>query len=298
MDRLTSIVVGVDFSPASASAVSQGVRMAAWNRAKVRAVHVVDLLSVAEMEAAFAPLQANLYDTLKKDALAEWKRFAGTIPGAGDVTLDVVLGSASASLLGEAGRHGAGLLVMGMQGMATRRGVGTTATRCVRHAGCPVLLAQEGKAAKFSRVVVGVDFSETSRQALERAIRVAAQDGSEVHAVHVFSAPWLGLHFRPSVLKDDPAAQAQYRDVLRERLGAFCRGEGADAAWAKVRLEIIEHASHGVGLAEYVRQSGADLLVIGTRGKTNLRDMLMGSTAERVVREAPCSVLTIPPRDV
>ncbi|MBM4361664.1 MAG: universal stress protein, partial [Deltaproteobacteria bacterium] len=41
--------------------------------------------------------------------------------------------------------------------------------------------------------------------------------------------------------------------------------------------------------------SAADLVVLGTRGRTNLRDLFLGSTAERVVRECPCSVLAVPP---
>ena len=50
LDRLTSIVVGIDFSPASATALAQGLRLAEWNRAKLRAVHVIDTLVVVEHE--------------------------------------------------------------------------------------------------------------------------------------------------------------------------------------------------------------------------------------------------------
>ncbi len=49
------------------------------------------------------------------------------------------------------------------------------------------------------------------------------------------------------------------------------------------------------GIIEFTRQVAADLVVLGTRGRTKLRDMLLGSTADRVVREAPCSILTVKP---
>jgi nucleotide-binding universal stress UspA family protein len=61
------------------------------------------------------------------------------------------------------------------------------------------------------------------------------------------------------------------------------------------RFTVFEFTGHSAGITEFVRQVDGDLVVLGTRGRTSLRDMLLSSTAERVVREAPCSILTVKP---
>jgi nucleotide-binding universal stress UspA family protein len=63
----------------------------------------------------------------------------------------------------------------------------------------------------------------------------------------------------------------------------------------KAHYEIFDYQGYGAGITEFVKQVNGDLVVLGTRGRTNLRDMLLGSTAERVVRDAPCSILAVKP---
>jgi universal stress protein E len=290
-----SVVVGVDFSACSASALAQGVRIAAWTRQPVHALHVIDTLALVELEAAFAPSGLDLLPHLREEARASWDRLSRDVAGAAGASFEVVVGNPLSALVEGVHRHRAGLLVLGVHGERAHRGAGMLAGAATRAAPANVLLVQEGRAAAFRTVVVGIDYSETSRLALEAAMRLAAQDGSQVHVVHVYRAPWAGLHLRPPAIRDDPTAQARYRDILRQRLEAFCEPGSPQTLWTRPRFEVIEHRSHGVGLAEYVRTSGADLVVLGTRGRTNLRDVVLGSTAERVVREAPCSVLAVRP---
>ncbi|MBI3107868.1 MAG: universal stress protein [Candidatus Rokubacteria bacterium] len=61
---------------------------------------------------------------------------------------------------------------------------------------------------------------------------------------------------------------------------------------------MFDFPGHGRGITEFVEQVDGDLVVLGTRGRTNLRDILLGSTAERVVRDARCSILTVTPESV
>jgi nucleotide-binding universal stress UspA family protein len=89
--------------------------------------------------------------------------------------------------------------------------------------------------------------------------------------------------------------QRQYREGLRHRLEAFGEPLRPEMAQFGVRYEIFDYPGHGRGLTEFAPQVGRDLVVLGTRGRTNLRDLLLGSTAERVVRDAPCSILVVKP---
>jgi len=71
----------------------------------------------------------------------------------------------------------------------------------------------------------------------------------------------------------------------------------ASRAALNVTLDIAEHDHYGRGIAAYAKQHHADLLVLGTQGRTNLRYALLGSTTERVLNELPCSALAVKPAE-
>jgi nucleotide-binding universal stress UspA family protein len=144
-------------------------------------------------------------------------------------------------------------------------------------------------------VIACVDFSDTSRKALDQAARSAAHDGAVLRVLHVFDAPWHRLHYRAPTPQASADYQKQYRDGLRRRLEAFCEPVVPEVTGLEARYEIFDYRGHGAGISEFVKQVDGDLVVLGTRGRTNLRDILLGSTAERVVRDTPCSILAVKP---
>lgn len=79
---ISSIVVGADFTPCSAVALGQAMRIAAWSGAKLHVVHVIDTTVVIEIEEALSPMQQGIRDGLVKDAERAWAEFAKCIPGA------------------------------------------------------------------------------------------------------------------------------------------------------------------------------------------------------------------------
>src|SRR5690606_15338957 len=114
--------------------------------------------------------------------------------------------------------------------------------------------------------------------------------------LHVFSPPWRRFHYRAPTPQATVDFQRQYAEALRGRLQGFCEPLHHEMSYLKPSYDVVEYTgSHGTAIGEFVREHGADLVVLGTRGRTNLRDVLLGGTAERVVRDAACSILTIPP---
>ncbi len=292
----TSVVVGTDFSPCSAVAVRQARRIAAWSNASVHVVHVIDTTVVIEVESALSPMQQGIRDALTLDAQKAWADFASTIPGAAGLPLQVSINNRLVGILDHARTHKADLLVMGAFG--DRRpdvGFGTVATACVRKSMTDVLLARDTQPGPYSCVVAAVDFSDTSARALARAALFAAQDGAELHVLHVFTAPWRQLHYRAPTPLVQPHEQKQYRDALERRLAEFVRPIADLHAGLRLRTVCSDDAGHRSGIVEYARTVAADLIVLGTRGRTNLRDVLLGSTAEKALDESPCSVLAIKP---
>lgn len=300
MNLLASIVVGTDFSPCSAVAIEQALRIGAKFRSKVFAVHVVDTVVVIEVERRTTAFQAAIREGLIRDAKAAWSKFASGIPGAADLGVSVEVNNRVAGLLQHAADVHAELIVLGAFGEHPPVvGLGTVASGCVRDAACDVLLVRDTKRGPFTSIVACVDFSDTSLRALEIAARLAVADDAKLRVLHVYQGPTNLFPFLSSVVDVMNDANAQIKAEATQRVAQMIdtalKNAGAECASLKPSVHINDAAGHGRGIVDFVTQHGADLIVLGTRGQTNLRDVLLGSTAERVLRSAPCSILAIKP---
>ena len=142
----------------------------------------------------------------------------------------------------------------------------------------------------MKRLVCATDFSEGAAAAERQAAALARALGAELLLLHVASeAPlWRETLGTPAVRAVFEAQRKWATDVLAERAVALA----AQGVTARGRLEV------GVPWKEIVRvaaDEGAEMIVMGTQGRTGLDRWLLGSVAERVVRRAPCPVLTVRP---
>jgi universal stress protein E len=298
MDRLQSIIVGVDFTPSSAAAVRQAIRIAKWNRSQLKAVHVVDSLVLAAVQDAAIAFNGDVRRDLVEDAREAWKKFIADLPESSGLELLVEIGSPRAGVLQAVRDFKADLLVLGVTGASGAPGVGTLASACVRKAQSPVLLAQQNQFGPFRRIVACVDFSDTSRIALERAIRTAAQDSAALDVLHVYYGPWNRPNYWEPAWPVKTEIKTQYANSIEDKLREFATPFRHELEYLKAEYHVVDHpGNHGVAIGEFVHRHNADLVVLGTRGRTNLRDMIIGSTAERVVRDVPCSILAVRPPD-
>lgn len=295
MDKLQSIVVGIDFTSCSAVALRQAMRIAAWHGARVQVVHVIDTLVAQEMEETLTSLQANIRTRLVDDARAGFKAFAADVPGAADLPVDVRVDNRINGILHHLDEHKADLLVLGAFGTNPDVGVGTVATACVRRAASPVLLVRDNQHGPFRTIVAAVDFSETSFQSLENAARVALQDRAALHVVHAFQGPWHVIHYRAPTAEADPGFRKQFTDAMQHRLEAFVARLGQAARDLQPTIKLVEHTSSGAAIVEYAQKADADLVALGTHGRSGLRELFLGTTAERVLRKCRSSILTANP---
>ncbi len=295
MESLRTILVGVDFTAGSAAALREAIRIAQWKQAQIEVLHVIDTLVVVQLEEMMSPMVQGIQTELVAEAKSHWERFSARIEGAAGLPFHVGVNNAAYELVARVKDKKTDLLVLGAHGDKKGRGVSTLGADCVRRANSKVMLVRDSKPGPFKRIVACIDFSETSRLALEQAVAIAAQDDAHVHAVHVVKMPGEGFSLFSSKKSVSETDRARYREQLRTRLEEFCKPTDPQVVWARPRFELIEHSNHGQGIAEYVEKSDADLVVLGTRGRTNIRDLVLGSTAERVLRDATCSVLTVRP---
>lgn len=292
MNQLKNILVAVDFSDCSKAALAQAVRIAGWNGAKLHAIHVIEPLVVSNVAWSMHATDSDATDLVYRQAharLAAWIQEAG-----GQAEISVVVGVPIHEVLVQVRAVSADLLIAGARGStAPIQGAGTLASKLARKAPTKVLLVSEGGAVPFRRIVACVDFSPASGLAVEQATRVAGREGSEIHCLHVFYPPWRRLHYRAPTPEASPDFQKQYTDALQGRLEEFVdQHEGFD-----LRCVLFPWSSYAQGIAQYAKEVKADLVILGRRGHTTLRYIVMGSTAERLLRELPCSVLTVVPPD-
>jgi nucleotide-binding universal stress UspA family protein len=199
MSGWKSLVVGLDFTPCPAAALRQAISIAERTQAALQVVHVIETLVVMDLEAALRPFQADVRAGPVRDARDAWPEFTAGIPGASALELEVEIDNPVAASLPRVRERSADLLVLGTHGTPPPdRGAGTLATARVRKARAPVLLVRDLHSGPFTSVVACIDFSATSRAALEEAMRVATQYSAALHVPRVFHAPWHRLHQRPA----------------------------------------------------------------------------------------------------
>jgi nucleotide-binding universal stress UspA family protein len=137
---------------------------------------------------------------------------------------------------------------------------------------------------KIEKILVPLDFSPASMVALDRAVWLAKQFRSAIHLVHVYppdeaSAPGAG-HLLFQSAKAIERLNEELAGIHRKHIPTF-RAENCHIRSGRPYEEIVRLA----------REIDADLIALSTRGQSGLKHLLLGSTAERVVRNAPCPVL-------
>ena len=299
MDCLKNIVVGVDFSYFSRFALEQAARMAGGNQAKMHPLHVVDTSMVNHLKEFWGCRRALIGS---QDAIAKIRETAQTqleemVGKVEDVSFhaDAITGTPFLELLRRVKGTSADLLVLGSNGSSDPlKGAGVLATKCVRKAATKVLLVRADHANPFKNVVVCVDFSESSYRVIEQAVRVAQQDGASLHLLHVCSSPWKGASYFP---RPSPEDQHHHSDSLSERLQVALQPFESETGVLQVETDVVENARESDGIVQFIEDVQADLVVVGTRGRTGMRAVLLGTVAEHIVRESPCSVLAVKPDD-
>jgi nucleotide-binding universal stress UspA family protein len=146
----------------------------------------------------------------------------------------------------------------------------------------------------FKCILVTTDFSEAGDHAIAHAFRMAADHGAEVVLLHVVETivapnPLYAHYYLTDPLSPEAQAsvEAEARQALLERIPK-------DGAIAGVPHRVV--VSQGLPAEEIIRTTAeeqADLVVISTHGRTGLKHLLLGSTAERVIRHVHCPVLVV-----
>ena len=141
----------------------------------------------------------------------------------------------------------------------------------------------------ITRILCPVDFSETSRRAIEQAAAIAGWYGARLTALHVYVPSFAPIPGLPELT--DRVSERELQRV-RDETTAFCDVARTLGTPVDVAVEV-GHAA--VQILECAGALSADLIVMGTHGASGFEHLVLGSVTEKVLRKAICPVLTVPP---
>ena len=238
---------------------------------------------------------------LMKQATGELARLKARAADHGiAVRTRIETGIPSELVLAAAVAEDADLIIVGTAGKSGLAHVllGSTAERIIRTASCPVLAVRmdgsgaehttgsTSQSATLDRILVPVDFSDCSLDALEYAVAVAQRAQASVMLLHVMEPASYGLDFTVP----NRAAREHEREVLTERLASLVAA--LDAAHVKSE-SLVRGGLPRDSILEAARAWSADLIVMGTHGRGGLSHALYGSVVESVLRKSHCPILTV-----
>jgi nucleotide-binding universal stress UspA family protein len=300
---IRTILVPIDFSKLSRSAIETASDLARRSGAVVHLVHVHEFNYPPGFMAPL-PMPVVTFRDEEVTRRSRHLRMLAKQYGLSSANCHYVDGSPTyREICQVANEISADLIVMpthGYKGMS-HFFAGSTAERIVQHSPCPVLVARDsgrtpGRTLSKSTVrsidtiLVPVDFSQTSFQALEYAIDFAELVAARLIVVHavemgaIFTADSYGI-YDASVLQEAARKDAETQIQRFVKLAKFGRVPFETAITVERAVPEI------CALAE---QHDVDLIIMATHGRTGFKHLLIGSVAERVVRSANRSVLVVP----
>ena len=303
MIELKKILYTTDFSESAEEALRYAAMLAGEFGAELHLLHVISLFNEGEVkpEEVFPEMEKhaeNYAEELHRDADRRIDRKIEDHSGHNlEMFKHIERGfSPHEEIIRVAGELKVDLLVMGTYG---RGGVahflfGSTAEQVVRTVNCPVLTVrhhapQRRDIQEIKNILFPTDFSEYSKKALPYALSFASRYGATLHVLHVFEQ-----RVHPAFYIVDKSTPFDLDNDLRDRaldaLDEFVYSDLRD----KISFNCeVTSGTPFVEIINFARAREIDMIVIATHGLTGLEHMIIGSTTERVVRKAPCPVLSV-----
>jgi universal stress protein A len=145
----------------------------------------------------------------------------------------------------------------------------------------------------FKRILCGVDFSSESLDAFRVAVETARLHSASLHVLHVIEAQPVVSELPPVHGMGEVAVQLVSKAT--EAVESLVVSAGPDLRAVAVTTEVSTGGLASEEILARARERKTDLVVVGARGRTSFEELIVGSTAERVTREASCSVLIVRP---
>jgi universal stress protein A len=313
--RLRRILIPTDFSEASRESADWALALAALTGAEPILLHILARRANRHW------ISPDELLGLATGEVVRWKeRLEPFYPGLVREARVVAAETPAEGILSFASERGCDLIVLATTGVSAVRAalLGTNARRVVRASECPVLVlpasnrvaadaflrkargipeekppakqvANDGAKPRLSRILVATDLTPASAAAVRQAILIARENGSFLLLAHAYQPPSLLLEgYVPAATYErwDESLQSELRMKMQPVLDE-AKGAGVSAE------PLLLPGSPLEAITGAAKDTGADLLVVGTHARTGVPRFFLGSVAARIVSTAPCPVLTV-----
>lgn len=304
MQRFRNILVLTDGSSRSRVAVERAATLAQISKARLTALSVLEGLPREWLQLTAAVHPADLWDVVAKERRQRLDRLvAGAWTENAGYPTKVLVGSPFIEVIKEVIRQKHDLVMMVADGEGGVRDVlfGATSTRLMRKCPCPVWVLKSGRRRNYARVLAAVDpapsdadHTSMNLKIVELASSLARLEGSLLHLVHAWTPETQRIWRLGSRLNDSEVAEI-------DRAGRDAHSNCFDELIARVPTEDLRMQRHllkgdaGDLIPRLASRLGIDVIVMGTVCRIGVPGLLIGNTAEKVLRRVSCSVLTVKP---
>lgn len=283
VDRL---LFPTDGSDAAQDGVAYALAVAADANAELVVLHVADTSEISHTR-----IDGEVVDAFVREGESIVEETVGnTDTHDVDVTTDVVQGVPDETIVQYAEQYDIDLIVMPTRGrQGVEHLVGSVTERVLRRAPMPVLALPPGVDAEahypYEDILVAVDGSDPSDAAVAAAADAARRHGASLHLVHVVEESLLGGRF-PGSTEDVETEAETILDRAEDEIPSTFSGA--------VTTSVQQASSVEKGLLDYAEANGIDLVVSGSSGGSGLGQYLIGSTTEKLIRNASVPVMAVP----
>ena len=291
-----NILYATDLSEQSSLALPHGVAIAKRYGAKLTVCHVMDVAPTAVQEGLFAavPVPLEAIEEARERADAGIRSLLRGSSTSWEVR--ILEGRAAVEIPRLAAEIDADLVIVPTHGRPgwKRALLGSVTDQLVHGLEAPLLTVPPAVPLKIddfapNKIVLGCDFSPDSMQAVSHASAIAQEYQAELHLVHVLE-PSIYRMLEKNVTELVLRLEEAVRESVGHRLHELLSEEVCE--WSRVVTAVLSGTAHAE-ILRYAKDVGADLIVVGVRGHRNLHEFLVGSTTDRILRQAPCPVLTL-----
>lgn len=288
------IFVATDFSAGAAQAIARAGRLPLAEGGKVTITHVLSDRIPKKARADAEKLARRHLEQASKSL-----RKAAAALGRRDINVlsELCEGQPYVELIRHARSVGADLIVIGRHGRRPVRDmfIGSTAERVIRAGDLPVLVVSRKASRSYRRPLLAVDLEDTCRSVVTVALRALGPEVTNATMVHAYHVPFEGFITPGASPGDMTDLRKEYRQMAVSGLAKLQASlSPLGVQWQTVTVRGDPRTAM---LAEAVRRR-ADLIAVGTHGRSGIAHALIGSVAEWVIQTAACDVLVARPARV
>ena len=290
----TALLAATDFSPPARRAAERAAQLAAANGNRLALLHCLDASALEDLR-RWLGSSGGAEQAVLDEAGEQLAELAATLRHGHGIAVEeqVARGGRVREICEAARRAGAGLIVVGHSGSGAqlwRLALGSTAEAVLRRCDAPVLSVRQPVRGPYRNVLVPIDFSPASLEALVAARRLLRH--ARMVLLHVVQAPFEGK-LRTAGVEESAIERylAEARTAARRELERLASAQGLGAAQF---VCSVVHGDPAQAIVQQEEEHDCDLVAIGRQGRNALDELLLGSVTRHVLTQGQSDVLVVP----